>query len=165
LKPTVFKALFETFHSDTVSKGKLKQRAADLKVHPDETANCVELYVASMATAKLVTVAGDQITHLPSADAAAPYAVTDENDAEATDSAGEEEIEDSVEALDDTNAAAPVVNQRNGAKRAVMVEAQKKEVNVGAPRAVFNVNVTLDASLDVEKLERQLALLRRYGAL
>lgn len=51
LKPTVFKALFETFHGDTVSKAKLKQRVADLKVHPDETGNCVEVYVASMSTA------------------------------------------------------------------------------------------------------------------
>lgn len=36
LKPTVFKKLFDTFHGDTISKAKLKQRAADLKVHPDE---------------------------------------------------------------------------------------------------------------------------------
>ena len=33
------------------------------------------------------------------------------------------------------------------------------------PRAAIQVNVTLDSSLDTEKLEKQLALLGKYGAL
>jgi hypothetical protein len=33
------------------------------------------------------------------------------------------------------------------------------------PRAVFNVNVTLDSSLDIEKLQKQLELLKRFGAI
>ena len=33
------------------------------------------------------------------------------------------------------------------------------------PRAVFNVNVTLDSSLDTEKLQKQLELLKRFGAI
>ena len=32
-------------------------------------------------------------------------------------------------------------------------------------QSVIRVNVTLDSSLDTEKLERQLALLRKYGAI
>jgi hypothetical protein len=64
LKPTIFKKLFDTFHGDAVSKAKLKQRAADLKVHPDETSTCVDLYISGMVTACLVIVDGDQVTHL-----------------------------------------------------------------------------------------------------
>jgi hypothetical protein len=30
---------------------------------------------------------------------------------------------------------------------------------------VFNVNVTLDSSLDIEKLQKQLELLKRFGAI
>jgi hypothetical protein len=159
----VFKALFETYHSDTVSKAKLKQRAADLKVHPDETGNCVELYVASMATARLVTVAGDQITHLASAHAAAPPAVVEEEGADLPDPVEETTTEDSVRGHGGADgAAAPSTKGSNGADKAA-AEAQREGASGATPRAVFNVNVTLDASLDVEKLE--LALLRRYGAL
>jgi hypothetical protein len=32
-------------------------------------------------------------------------------------------------------------------------------------RSVIQINVTLDSSLDTEKLEKQLSLLRRFGAL
>ncbi|UPG94309.1 hypothetical protein [Luteibacter aegosomatissinici] len=42
----------------------------------------------------------------------------------------------------------------------------KVKATAGAtPRAVFHVNVSLDSSLDTEKLEKQLALLKRYGAI
>lgn len=164
LKPVVFKALFETYHGDTVSKAKLKQRAADLKVHPDETGNCVDLYAASMVTAKLVIVAGDQVTHVASAEAAAPAArVAEEEGTDAVDA-------DAV-ASDESALGSQVENSTglspNGSRNAAKGNAGALRDGDGAtaPRAVFNVNVTLDASLDVEKLEKQLALLRRYGAL
>lgn len=165
LKPAVFKALFETYHGDTVSKAKLKQRAADLKVHPDETGNCVELYVASMATALLVTIAGDQVTHLASAEAAAPAEVVAERDEPSAEEAkvpatGYPAMGNDAE----TNAAIPQVAATAAAKGGVGVAQETAERGL-VPRAVFNVNVTLDASLDVDKLEKQLALLRRYGAL
>jgi hypothetical protein len=164
LKPAVFKALFETYHGDTVSKAKLKQRAADLKVHPDETGNCVEIYIASMATAKLVTIAGDQVTHVASAEAAAIVADPDQD--EEADAA-----ETNVNATEDT---AIGINGEDSAEippsvdknTAVGSAGAEREIEAGpVPRAVFNVNVTLDASLDVDKLEKQLALLRRFGAL
>lgn len=165
LKPAIFKALFETYHGDIVPKAKLKQRAADLKVHPDETGNCVEIYVASMAAAKLVTVAGDQVTHVASAEATAPAKAheeyeelseaAEENASAAEDPASGNETENSAEVP--PSVAKNVANGNAGAA---------KEIDTGTvPRAVFNVNVTLDASLDVDKLEKQLALLRRYGAL
>lgn len=166
LKPLVFKALFETFHSDTVSKSRLKQRAADLRVHPDETANCVELYVASMVTAELVTVAGDQITHLASVDAAVQPTVVDEQDVESANLVEGSSTEDSIQAHGDPDGvAAPSTKGGNGSAGKAAAETQQDGASGVVPRAVFNVNVTLDASLDVEKLEKQLALLRRYGAL
>jgi hypothetical protein len=57
---------------------------------------------------------------------------------------------------------APPANGSSGAGKPTS-EAQRDAT--ATPRAVFNGNVTLDASLDVEKLEKQLALLRKYGAL
>jgi hypothetical protein len=44
LRPKIFKALFDTFHGDNVSRGKLKQRAAALKVHPESVDTCLDNY-------------------------------------------------------------------------------------------------------------------------
>ena len=164
LKPTVFKKLFDTFHGDTVSKAKLKQRAADLKVHPDETATCVDLYVSGMETAGLVTIEGEQVKHLASSDLESAFV---EN------SASEdvpEAAEDSSES-DETQITSPA--DGDGASTELHAvgdeEIAKPHVPGGntqlGPRAVFNVNVTLDSSLDTEKLQKQLELLKRYGAI
>lgn len=162
LKPTVFKKLFDTYHGDTVSKAKLKQRAADLKVHPDETATCVDLYVSSMMTAGLVTVEGDQVKHLASSDiaAAASAELAVVADTELTvEELGGEELAGAVE--DDLGMAENGVNDDEKAAGAHALGG----VNQTGPRAVFNVNVTLDSSLDIEKLQKQLELLKRFGAI
>lgn len=165
LKPTVFKKLFDTFQADTVSKAKLKQRAADLKVHPDETASCVDLYISGMTLAGLVTVDGEQVKHLPSRDiaSASGASAADEVDPETTeeDSRGEEnaEVENSG-----GEAAGVAKNGANDNEQVAKAQALKGAGQSG-PRAVFNVNVTLDSSLDIEKLQKQLELLKRFGAI
>jgi hypothetical protein len=165
LKPIIFKKIFDTFQGDTVSKAKLKQRASDLKVHPEETATCVELYVASMKSAGLATVDGDQVTHITlNAVAATPssYAgtssedeVVDEVDGDdsVTGSEGSSGIEGGM-AADGSNA-----DEIPGKAEGLRNAAQPR------PQAVFNVNVTLDSSLDIEKLQKQLELLKRFGAI
>ncbi|MDW6025671.1 hypothetical protein SAZ10_28300 [Mesorhizobium sp. BAC0120] len=164
LKPTVFKRLFDTFQSDTVTRAKLKQRAADLKVHPDETDTCVELYVASLATAGLVSVDGDRITHLASADmseTAAISVVTDENNQSLSNNSTVNSPATRIDAGSDTEAAASDIGEedKNGFPVPPGNSAQP------APRANFNVNVTLDSSMDIEKLQKQLELLKRFGAI
>lgn len=161
LKPAVFKTLFDTYHGDTVSKAKLKQRAADVKVHPDETGNCVDLYISGMLTAGLVTVAGEQVTHRASTDLEQPLS-TDE------DLAPEGGLEDEY-ALneDDVGAGKEADEQASGLPNSNTTANPVKSKLVGAsgPRAVFNVNVNLDSSLDIEKLQKQLELLKRFGAI
>jgi hypothetical protein len=154
LKPTVFKKLFDTFHGDVVSRAKLKQRAADLKVHPDETATCVDLYVVGMTTAGLVTVEGDQVKHLASSDVTAVSAASAAAEAEPeTDEelGSEEPVEVEGSGGDGADKSA---NGANG-----------DGTGQSVPRAVFHVNVTLDSSLDIEKLQKQLDLLKRFGAI
>lgn len=165
LKPTIFKKLFDTFHGDTVSKAKLKQRAADLKVHPDETATCVDLYVGGMTAAGLVTVEGDQVKHLASSDVVARSVAVDGDDAD-PDAIGDDsdsaEVSEAENSTDTNDGAQPKTTP-------VGVDAVKstttKEVAAKGPRAVFNVNVTLDSSLDIDKLQKQLELLKRFGAI
>lgn len=145
LTPSVFKLIFETFQPDTVSKAKIRQRASDLGVHPEETETCAEIYASSLATAGLVSVDGDQIKHSSSIALTAPP-ITDGADKE-------DEREEELNTEGDPN--------KGG-------EIQDDEVDLGgapAPRAIFNVNVTLDSSLDTEKLAKQLQILKRYGAI
>jgi hypothetical protein len=55
-------------------------------------------------------------------------------------------------------------NSANEGEKVANTKAPKVNVQSG-PRAVFNVNVTLDSSLDIEKLQKQLELLKRFGAI
>lgn len=164
LKPTVFKKLFDTFHGDTVSKARLKQRAADLKVHPDETSTCVDLYIFGMETAGLVTIEGDQVKHLASIDVEPTSTANSDGgaDLESTNDLSESDAAQRIPSSDGAGASADV--------HAIGDKALKKQtapdgIDQLGPRAVFNVNVTLDSSLDIEKLQKQLELLKRYGAI
>jgi hypothetical protein len=153
LRPAVFKNIFDAFLGDSVTKAKLRQRASDLKVHPDETAACVDLYISTMTTAGLVTVDGENVTHI------APIA-TGVKVGEAADTGA------SIESADDEGSSREGEESGGDAENDAW---QHKAVtgNRGArgPRAVFNVNVSLDSSLDIEKLQKQLELLRRFGAI
>lgn len=153
LQTSIFKTLFETYHGDDVTKAKLKQRAADLNVHPEEIETCVDIYVSGMITAGLVSEEGDKVKHVSSAEVfngaqdKADAPVSETVSLELGDTEACEEVEDNIE---DTN-------HEDGTN--------KIEQRAPGPRAVFNVNVTLDSSLDIEKLEKQLQLLKRFGAI
>lgn len=149
LKPTVFKAIFDTYRGDSVSRAKLKQRAADLKVHPEETEACIDIYVSALELAKLVTIDDDQVLHTMST------STTGEATSAGPKDASEEEAAENAP-KDDTD--------HGATDSSTSVDAdQVKET--AKPRAVFNVNVTLDSSLDIEKLAKQLELLKRFGAI
>jgi hypothetical protein len=149
LRPAVFKAIFDTYHGDSVTRAKLKQRAADLKVHPDETESCVDTYVSSLELAGLVTVDGDQVRH--------SVANSISNDVA---SAGLDE-----ENGDDSNEGETRDEGNQGTYKLPSADKNGEMEETGRPRAVFNVNVTLDSSLDTEKLQKQLELLKRFGAI
>lgn len=141
LTPPVFKTLFDTFHGDEVNYAKLKQRSAELKVHPDETGKCADIYAASMATAGLASLDGDKVVHVAAIDTVLPASSSLPPEEESQDSVG------NASSADDP------------------IEDEVSTDMPARPRAVFNVNVTLDSSLDTEKLERQLRLLKRFGAI
>lgn len=167
LKPVVFKKLFDTFHGDTVTKSKLKQRAADLKVHPDETETCVDLYVSGMTTAELVVVDGDRVTHMASSDVSVTSVVAPVEEAD-PELSGDASVDaggtGSGENKADTERG-PEAATGNGGGRTTEPQPSLPDATQGGPRAVFNVNVTLDSSMDIEKLQKQLELLKRFGAI
>jgi hypothetical protein len=147
LRPKIFKALFDTFHGDIVTKAKLRQRAADLNVHPEELDACVETYVAAMELAGLASVDGDQVKHRSVADIEQLAASVDED---RNDSGG-----DADEAED----------EGNGIPGSEGPEDEDIEAPLERAKAIFHVNVNLDSSLDTDKLAKQLELLKRFGAI
>lgn len=148
LLPKIFSDMFKTFHGDTVASAKLKQRAADLRVHPEETATCVETYVKSLEFAGFLSREGEKIRH----QAGAGLELGEIEQAEG----GDEDVgEGGAE------------NEESGLTGKLGPESEMQKAKAGRvmPRAVFHVNVNLDASLDTEKLAKQLELLKRYGAI
>lgn len=142
LKPEVFKAIYETYQGDSVSAAKLKQRAADLQVHPDASAKCVDVYVETMEFAGLVTRNGDTLVHVAKGEVSSSDPIetgTEENIGEVQDTTEKYDVEDQVHNAGGTST-----------RRGV---------------ATVQVNINLDSTLDTEKLQKQLELLRRYGAL
>jgi hypothetical protein len=142
LKPKIFKALFDTFHGDVISKAKLRQRASELNVHPDMLELCVDLYTQSIVFAGLATVDGENVAHLAASSVSTPIAAAEEEvsapEEEATRAAGVTEVPE----------------EEDVAKN-VMARTQRGN-------AVMQVNITVDSSLDTEKLAKQLELLRKF---
>jgi hypothetical protein len=142
LSPDVFNAIYETYQGDSVPVAKLKQRAADLKVHPDATTRCAEVYIETMEFAGLVSRNGDLLVHVGKTATVPPS--DDQNDDEADGADDNQEPPSNDEPVDNP-----------------------QEVGATTRRGVatVQVNINLDSSLDTEKLQKQLELLRRYGAL
>lgn len=144
LHPAVFKALYETFQGDEVSTAKLRQRASDLAVHPDKAEACVQIYVASLEYADLLVVVGDKVAHKSLQPGASLPNKQPETGLEEDQSEG-----DGKDPEPDPQEEEELETPGLG----------------GRPRAIFHVNVNLDASLDTDKLQRQLDLLKKYGAI
>jgi len=163
LRPKVFAVLFETYHGDEVSIAKIRQQAATTKVHPEELENCAELFVASTAFAGLAKRNGDHVQLVSSAGVNLPERGTEVTDEDEEPDGSE--TENSVP-LDNGSDFESRTKDSPGETRRDSPDGRSGRGN-GMPtgRAVIHVNVTLDSSLDTEKLERQLALLRRFGAL
>lgn len=147
LGPKIFKILFDTFHGDSVSLAKIKQQAASNDVHPDATEMCSRLFAESAKFSRLGEFQGDTLSLSQSSG-------TVLEDEEVPES---EKAEGSDKALVDTSQAAT----REESKETE----SKEDRSTPSARSVIQVNVTIDSSLDTDKLERQLALLRKYGAL
>jgi hypothetical protein len=148
LKPRVFQQLFETFHGDTVSTSKLRQRVSDLKVHPDELDSCVTAFLESVIVAKLGESSGDQIKLI------AKPPLKEEDEQEFT--RDEPDAEETAHADDkNTGASGPGTDQITPPAGAGSTQTKPG----------VTVNITVDSTMDPDKLAKQLELLKKFGAL
>ena len=153
IKPRVFGMLFNTYNGDQVSLAKLRQQASSVKVHPEELDNCAQIFVESAVYAGLATQGDDQITLVSTREIATPSTIIS---GETSDEDSDEDPSvDAVGARREEGLTAPTENS---------VEIPQTDERLPA-KAVIRVNVNLDSSFDTDKLERQLQLLRKFGAL
>ena len=159
LNAKVFRALFDTFSGDTVSVGKIRQQLSVLRVHPENVEKATSFFIEGAQSASLGQLEGENLTLVRSdfVRSELDQGSTDEDKSEATTSRiqsdesigiSQSEVKDKVK---DTSPRADEVESDDSPTRPV--------------RAVINVSVSLDSSLDTDKLEKQLELLRKFGAL
>ena len=127
----------------------MKQRASELGVHPDSTAKCAQIYAESVVYSGLAVRDGDTLAHehiSSIAEAAAPDEGdgTEANPNESGAGIGLEEQQKQQE-------------QEEELEQAVQPRSNS--------RAAVQVTINVDSSLDTEKLEKQLELLKRFGAI
>jgi hypothetical protein len=144
LKPSLFKDLFETFKGDVVSKAKIRQQVSNLDVHPDFLDNAVNIFVESMMHAVLADRQGDDIRLDPIG---------------AFESTKHDAADDKSPHLDVEHA-----DRDDSDARPKNPPADPPPLDRRA-HAVIHVNVSLDSSMDTDKLAKQLQILREYGAL
>jgi hypothetical protein len=157
LNAKVFKQIFDTFHGDTVSKARIEQRAKGLDVHPTSAEDCTRLFMESAVAAKLGTLNGDSLVLIQGGETAPA--------ADAAPSEKETEIEEQG----DEAAAARVTPATPPDPAKVSKNSNQSERESGTPprleKPAVTLSLTVDATSDPDKLEKQLKLLRQYGVI
>lgn len=148
LRPKVFRSLFDTFKGDKISMARLKQQAANLEVHPENLPKCSEIFIESAVFAKLATEKNNEVFLTTSIGVITAEEPLQEENQDATGDSVEDAGSNTVkETIDEDPDPTPNPPQRK----------------VG--NATIQISITLDSSLDTEKLEKQLALLKKFGAI
>lgn len=152
LKPKVFKTIYDTFVNDTVSDAKIKQQFLNHEVHPDSCDECVTLFKNSLAYSGLAKLVDNDKLQVLSAPIATSKVVTTDSAKNGDEIKNEDDTDGEVD-NDEAN------SSDNGG------EQEKPSRTRNQNKSNVNVNIDVDPSMDPEKLEKLLKLLKNYGAL
>lgn len=149
-KVAIFVNSLNTFQNSKIDKLKIGQYAVStLKVHPDMKENFVSVLIDSAKIAGLCTLDGNNVTFtsfLKSADDGTEEQVFSENTAEEQDN--REVLESTVEPESPMSPSQQISNTKRSGQL-----------------SNINVNIDVDPSMDPDKLEKLLKLLKSYGAI
>ena len=162
LSPKIFKTLYDTFQNDVVSRAKIRQQALQLKVHPETGDKCVNIFVESLLYAGLGTERNGEIEILGASQIAKAKSVSSSGNGPGTviegETAGEgESAGEPLETLPSDQEPETKSERNQGQPLAVGT------VQV-TPKAQFQVALNLD-TMDPEKLEKHMKILKRYGVI
>lgn len=148
MQAPVFKSLFESFQNDTTSLAKLQRQASVQKVHVDSLSKCVDVFVKSLVFAGLGSNNADQVTLKPSA--LAP-------------TSGDPDIDDKDKSDDGADTLKP--NAKQEEERDAESPSRTKLKGMTNQSSDVRVNITIDPTMDPEKLEKHLSVLKKYGVI
>jgi hypothetical protein len=151
----IFKTLFDTFKADSVSLAKIRQQAQSLDVHPDNASACVTAFVESAEFAGLAKQNGETVQ----------IAGASQAPSQNSDDANTEDEADPVTGIPFEPSSTPPPVATVDTKPVGDLNGIREGDRPTSGRAVIHVNIDLDSSLDTDKLQKQLELLRRFGAI
>lgn len=157
LNAKVFKQVFDTFHGDSVSKARIEQRAKGLDVHPTSAEECTRLFIESAVTARLGTLNGETLALVKAGE------VTPAVEAESSED-GTEVGKRGDEAAAADAAAAPLPDPARLPRDGDQSE-RGRATPARLEKPIVTLSLTVDATVDPDKLEKQLKLLRQYGVI
>lgn len=146
-----FADALRTYQNSTTEKTKIGQYAVStLKVHPDSRDDFVKVFVESCEEAGLCTIDGQSILF--------------EQNPSFKENNEDESMEDEISKLDDgvenEKTDSPENPQSQKTETYTQTYSTKKQGNSN-----INVKIDVDPSMDPEKLEKLLKLLKEYGAI
>jgi hypothetical protein len=147
-KATVFRTIFATFCNDTVSVARIRQQCLQLKIHPDSVDDATNLFVKSACFAGMANADGDNISFT----------------ARIPEQTGDNLDDDQADGLDDVKEAEADGGALDGTdipQLAAKQAAQEKVILPEGNRA--NIDIRIDPSMDPEKLDKLLAVLKKFG--
>ena len=157
LTPELFKQMYDTLQPDKVTRAKVRQAAATGRVHPDTLDLCVDIFIAGAAHAGLGAKTDDGIDFGQATLAPPPPAV--DVDAEtATDAMGQ----GNSSPADPATPPPPAPGSSNGDQP---IPEKVPSTPLRGEKPAVTLSLTVDATSDPDKLEKQLKLLRHYGVI
>jgi hypothetical protein len=155
LTPKLFKQVYDTLQPDKVTRAKVRQAAATGGVHPESLEICVDYFIEGVAHAGLgaKTDEGVDLSQTTSAIPTSPSNLDSELEQQS--------------AQDSDPAASTVVPSdlaplgSNGGVESTTEGAVRPRVE----KPMVTLSLTVDATSDPEKLEKQLRLLRQFGVI
>ncbi len=154
LKPKIFNTLHKTFHGETVNTAKLKQQALNSGVHPENAEECVNTFIESLVFCGLATITDSDKIEINSQ----PTTIVEDNEES-------ELLEDNNEEQGSEIQNTKPEEQPNKAIPKPQMEEGTFQMNKKKGASNINVNIDIDPSMDPEKLEKLLKLLKGYGAI
>lgn len=140
-----------------LSKAQVEQRAKGLEVHPTSAEECAQLFIDSAVIAKLGTFNGGSLALVRAG------VIVPEGEA-ASDVEHETELEGPEDEAGARAAPATPSDPARVSNTANQPEPQKA-IPPRLEKSAVTLSLTVDATSDPDKLEKQLKLLRQYGVI